>query len=217
MLPIYHHEPQHLLTAPWMYTEFREDLVRPPGSNKFTKLTPGTSLELNNHQHCFKGFPRGSKMIQHDVSRDALIYSGSWDRCLMIWLRANASLCWWVAAMAEQALRVECHNRLLTLRLPDLIFECFQPSNEPWHRWVSFPGISSSIGSMESELEQCSKILDKGPLNNPKYASPVGRHVFALLGALHQPRHCRCGGRHLWIRSDGGIRETIGCGAQRVG
>lgn len=28
MLPIYHHEPQHLLTAPWMYTEFREDLVR---------------------------------------------------------------------------------------------------------------------------------------------------------------------------------------------
>ena len=36
---------------------------------------------------------------------------------------------------------------------------------------------------MESELEQCSKIY-KGPLNNPKYASPVGRHVFALLGSL---------------------------------
>ena len=30
MLPIYHHEPEHLLTAPWMYTEFREDLIRWP-------------------------------------------------------------------------------------------------------------------------------------------------------------------------------------------
>jgi len=29
MLPIYHHESEHLLTAPWMYTEFREDLIRP--------------------------------------------------------------------------------------------------------------------------------------------------------------------------------------------
>lgn len=64
MLPMYHHEPQHLLTAPWMYTEFREDLVRPPGSNKFTKLTPGASLELNNHQispALFQGISKGVK------------------------------------------------------------------------------------------------------------------------------------------------------------
>ncbi|CAK9096568.1 Insulin-degrading enzyme (Insulin protease) (Insulinase) (Insulysin) [Durusdinium trenchii] len=29
MLPLYHHQPEHLLTAPWTYTGFREDLIRP--------------------------------------------------------------------------------------------------------------------------------------------------------------------------------------------
>ena len=28
MLPFYRHEADHLLTAPWIYSGFREDLVR---------------------------------------------------------------------------------------------------------------------------------------------------------------------------------------------
>ena len=52
MLPFYHHEPQHLLTAPWMYTDFREDLVRSPAIFGADLLT--RSWRSNYYQRKFR-------------------------------------------------------------------------------------------------------------------------------------------------------------------
>ena len=100
MLPIYHHESEHLLTAPWMYTEFREDLIRWP-VNKTTCLLCMDCIWVLDFVCMLYWLLHRFCMVVVWIECGLALFGGPY---LMEWRRGNASLCLWAAAMEEQAM-----------------------------------------------------------------------------------------------------------------